>query len=84
MKEATWKIFLVNEQTGDIYVEFKCETNSTRKLYKWNNDKDSLLNNIKKDAINFAKNFLAAPIDNITKEELINLNSTNSNGSFNQ
>lgn len=81
MKETTWKIIKINEDTGEVFVEFKCDNNSTKNLYKWNNNKELLLENIRNDAIAYSKNFLEFPVENNVKEELINLNSTNANGS---
>lgn len=81
MKETTWKIVKINEDTGEVFVEFRCDNNFTKKLYKWNNNKELLLENIRNDAIAYSKNFLEFPVENNVKEELSNLNSTNVNGS---
>lgn len=50
MKTVNWKIFHIRENSGDIFVEFSWENKKMRKQYKWNNDKDLLLQYINQDA----------------------------------
>jgi hypothetical protein len=81
MKEVTWTITKVDEQTGDIVVKFTDGVNIRKRLYKWNNDKDIFIQKINNDAIHFAKEY--DKVNSIllsTKLEL--LNSTGSTNSY--
>lgn len=81
MKEATWKIFRVDDNVGDVYVEFNCENKISRRIYKFTS-KDALIEKIRTDAINFANNCLESSIDSDIKQQLISLTGTSDESSI--
>jgi hypothetical protein len=57
MKEVTWTITKVDQQQGDIVVKFTDGVNIRKQVYKWNNDKDILIETINNSAISFARDW---------------------------
>jgi hypothetical protein len=57
MKEVTWTITKVDQQQGDIVVKFTDGVNICKQVYKWNNDKNILIETINNSAISFARDW---------------------------
>jgi hypothetical protein len=57
MKEVTWTITKVDQQQGDIVVKFTDGVNIRKQVYKWNNDKNILIETINNSAISFARDW---------------------------
>lgn len=80
MKEVTWTITKVDQQQGDIVVKFTDGVNIRKQVYKWNNDKNILIETINNTAISFARDWdRLNPILLSTKLQLLNSSGSSDN-----
>ncbi len=72
MTEVTWTIKHIEDLTGNITVEFTDEVNVNRNMFKWNGDKNGLIEHINSIAYSFKEAWLPGPnLPSDTKAELL-------------
>lgn len=72
MTDVTWAIKHIEDLTGNITVEFTDEVNLTRLVFKWDGDKDGLINNINANAHALKQSWVPGPsLASNTKTELL-------------
>jgi len=73
MREVTWKITEVDENTGYIRVHFVDGTHDHESLYKWDGNRDELVQRINFDASQLSISWKDSPVLIITKLELLQM-----------
>lgn len=76
MSEVTWTITSIDEQTGDVIVNFTNGIKENVVCYKWPGDKDSLIYRLNQDAYTYAHLWKDLSIPSGIKTELFGLTGT--------
>ena len=73
MREVTWKITEVDENTGYIRVHFVDGIHDHESLYKWDGNRDELVRRINFDASQLSISWKDSPVLMVTKLELLQM-----------
>lgn len=74
--EVTWEIVSIDDVTGDITVKFTNGTKQNLVNYKWEGDKQQLVERLNKDALSYTHMWMCSPVPSGIKTELFQLTGT--------